>query len=151
MMAGTVLPTVRLIFPCDDARLDPQTRKWEIRHPWSAVFLPPGARFPFRLIELKVYAQLTDGIGSFNLSVEMLQVRDDGSRRSIGSSAATAMTFPSNQRFLAFDGAFHMKRVPFREAGLYEFRMIAETGEDVYQPLPGQTALLRVLDPRATP
>ena len=150
-MASTVLPTVRLIFPCDDAQIDPQTQKWVIRHPWSTVFLPAGARFPFRLVEMKVYAQLTDGIGSFRLSVEMVQVRDDGSRRFIGAGAATQMSFPGNQRFLALDGVFHMKRVPFREAGLYEFRMIAETGADEFQPLPGQTALLRVLDQRATP
>jgi hypothetical protein len=149
-MANGILPRVRLIFPCDDAVRDQRDGKWVLKHPWSTVMLPPGANFPYRLVDLWLYAQLAEGVGRFDLRVEMLQVRDDNTRRAVGSGDPVSMEFPGGSQLLAFDTAFHMKMVPFREAGLYEFRVVVEVDEGRFQALEGQTALLRVLDWRAT-
>jgi hypothetical protein len=92
-----------------------------------------------------VYAQFTDGIGVFDLAVEFLRVRDDGSLTSIGTSVTTRMEFPSGGQLMTRDTAFPSKNVPFRAPGLYQFRMTVET-ESGSEVLPGQMAELRVLD-----
>ena len=119
-----------------------------LRNPWGTVELPPGERFPFRVAEMWVYAQFVDGLGTFDLAVELLRVVDDDSRRSIGTSAATRIEFPGGEQLSIRGSAFGLKRVPFREAGLYELRAVAVTdaGSEV---LAGQTAEVRVLDRRA--
>jgi hypothetical protein len=145
-MTDGVLPNVRLVVPCDQAVLDPRDGKWSVKHPWSVVMLPPGGVFPFRAEEVWVYAQLTDGVGEFDLQVEVVQVRDDDTRRFSGSGGRTRMTFPGGHQILAFDTAFRMTGVPFREPGFYEFRVVAEVEPDVFRPLAGATAVLRLLD-----
>lgn len=147
-MAEQVPPLVRMLFPCDMAVLDVTDQKWTLTNPWSVVMLPPGAAFPFRVVEFWVYAQFTGGVGDFDLAVEMRQVQDDDTRRTVAWSKATRMGFPSGQQLLAFDMAFHMKRVPFRGPGLYEFCVTVDA-EEGHQVLAGQTAELRVLDRRA--
>lgn len=145
-MADHVLPGVRLLFACDDAVFDTADNKWVVKHPWAVVMLPAGAVFPFRLADLWLYAQLTDGVGTFDVRVEMRQLLDGGGRRSVGAGVPTRMTFPGGQQLLVFDSAFHMKQVPFREAGLYEFFLTAD-GEE----LQGQTAQVRVFERWAMP
>jgi hypothetical protein len=140
-MADAILPTVRLMFACDEPLIDLADSKWVLKHPWSVVRLPAGASFPFRHGELWVYAQLTDGVGVFDVAAEMCQVMDDGSHRWIGRTETTRLDFPGGQQLLAFDMAFRLRKAPFRSAGIYEFRMVAE-GE----VLPGVTASIRVLD-----
>lgn len=140
-MADGVLPRVRLLFLCDEAKYSASEQKWTVKHPWSVVQLPPGAAFPFRAEELWAYAQLTDGVGRFDLMVEMRQLRDDGTRRWAGSSKVEPLDFPGGSQLLAFDKVFHMQGAPFHEAGLYEFCVTAD-GE----VLEGVRFELRVLD-----
>ena len=140
-MADFVLPAVKLIFPCDAAVINLADLKWELKNPWAVVRLPQGAKFPFRVVDLWVYAQLTDGVGSFDLRVEMRQRRDDGTQRTVGASVPTRIDFPGGHQLRAFDTAFQLKKVPFREAGLYEFYVTA----DGHGELQGRTAELRVL------
>lgn len=139
-MAEGVPPRVRLLFLCDGAQLDPSDQKWILKHPWSVVRLPPGASFPFRVEELWAYVQLTDGVGRFDLMLEMRQLMDDGTRRTVGSSKSTTLEFSAGNQLLAADDVFHWKKVPFREAGLYEFCVTTEG-----QELQGTTFELRVL------
>ena len=146
-MAERVLPTVRILLPCDSANYDLADQKWMLKNPWGTLQLPPGANFPFRVKDMWVYTQFVDGLGAFDLAVELLRIADDGSRKSIGTSAATRIEFPTGERLLARDSAFRLKRVPFRQAGLFEFRAVAAT-EGGSEILTGQSAELRVLDRR---
>jgi hypothetical protein len=148
-MADHVLPAVRLLFACDDAIRDDHDEKWVLKHPWSTVMLPEGATFPFLAEELYIFALMTDGVGTFDLRVELWQVGEDGRRRFVGQSAVKPMTFRAGDQLLAFDEVFKMRRVPFQEAGLYRFRVIAELGDGGQQPLAG-TTLMRLLDRRET-
>ncbi len=104
----------------------------------SLVTLPPGATFPFRAEEFWVYAQLTDGLGQFELAVEMRQRVHDQSLRVVGWSSVTRLEFPSTPRLL-----------PFREPGVYEIRILADSDEPgSWVPLAGSTYELQLLDSR---
>ena len=141
-----VLPTVRLLIPCDEARFDLADERWTVHHPWGpAVMLPPKARFPFRLTDAWVYVQFTDGVGPLDLYVELLQVQEHGSERWVGYSDVTRLDLPGGNPWVAFDTAFRLKRMPFRSAGDYKFRVVAEA-DDGFRPLDGHTATVRVLD-----
>jgi hypothetical protein len=136
-----VLPSVPLLFPCEEAHHDPQSGEVLVRNPWATVALPPGSSFPFDVEELWVYARFTDGVGTFRLSVEMRQRYDDGSERAGGRSDIMTVTFLGGTQLGVFDRAFRMRMVPFDEPGLYEFRVLADDEE-----LAGHTPTLRVLN-----
>lgn len=92
-MADRVLSTVRLLFACDSVARDEVEEKWILKNPWSIVALPEGASFPFDAEEIWLYAQLAEGIGEFQLAVEVRQLRDDGAERKIGRSEGIEMEF----------------------------------------------------------
>lgn len=148
-MADRVLPSVRLLLPCDTANFDLSDERWVLKNPWGTVELPPGQTFPMRVTEMWVYTQFVDGLGTFDLAVELLRVMGDESRRSIGTSATTPIKFSAGEQLSIRGSAFGLKRVPFRGAGLYELRAVSVTdvGSEV---LAGRTAEVRVLDRRAT-
>ena len=146
-MADRVPPIVRLVLPCDDASLDLADEKWVLKNPWAAVGVPPGERFPFRLADAWVYAQFGEGVGTFELAIQVRHVRDDGSRRTVGSGGVTRLTLPGGNALVVYDMVFHLRRLPFRGPGLYEFALIADAGEGgAWEPLAGATAVVRVFD-----
>lgn len=91
-----------------------------------------------------MYAQFTDGVGTFDLLVEMRHVLDDGQRRTVGYSRAVRIDFPGGNQILIVDTAFHLEKAPFREPGLFEFVVTCD-GE----VLSGMAAEVRMLDRRA--
>ena len=139
-MADRVLPLVRLMFLCDTAVIDLADMSWELKNPWLDLTLPTGVRFPFRHDKICVYAQLTGGLGSFDVHVEMRQLMDNG-RRTIGAGTSMRIEFPTNQRLFVSEVVFEINRVPFREAGLYEFYVASDEGEE----LEGPSSVIRVL------
>lgn len=148
-MGERIRPIVHLLFACDDAACDLRTDRWVLTNPWSAVTLPPGATFPFRAEEFWVYVQLTDGLGPFDMAVEIRHLVDSGPPRVVGWSPVTRLEFPNEGRLLAIDTAFALRGIPFREAGVYEIRVLADGDEpDSWAPLAGATFELRVLDRR---
>jgi hypothetical protein len=110
--------------------------------------LPSEASFPFRSEEFWVYAQLTGGLGEFEIAVEMRHLVDNRPARVVGWSRVTPVDFPAGNRLVAIDAAFPLRGVPFREPGLYEIRVLAD-GEvpDSWEPLQGVFEF-RVLDGR---
>ena len=140
-MPSSILPTVRLMFACDHAEYLAEEEKWVLKNPWSVVALPEGAKFPFRVHEFWVYAQLAGGIGTVEVMVEMCEVKPDGTRRLCGRSAVQAIDFDELHRLGGIDFAFRLKRVPFPSSGLYEFRLTCEDGV-----VPGATFEFRVFD-----
>ena len=117
-----------------------------VLNPWAAVTLPEGVSFPIDLEELWVFAQLTDGVGTFQLSIEMRQRLDDGTERPVGESSWTTLAFPGGGQLGVHDAIFRMTDVPFDEPGLYEFRVLAD-GEE----LDGPVSVLRVFDQGTPP
>src|SRR5438552_12480932 len=93
-VVNRIRPLVRLLFACDDATWEVDGERWVLTKPWHVVTLPPGATFPFRAEEVWVYAQLSDGLGAFDLAIEMRQLRDDEVPRLVGWSPVTRAEFP---------------------------------------------------------
>ena len=139
-MADRVLPLVRLVFACDAAVIDLSDMTWELRNPLSVVTLPPGSKFPIRAESLWVFAILAEGLGEFDIHIEMRQLTEQG-RRTVGASGASRLAFPSTEHLLASSTAFDISGASFREAGLYEFYAVVD-GEE----LQGRTAELRLLE-----
>jgi len=137
-MAMVVKPIVRLFFPCEDAVLDMEDGAWTLRNPLHTVSLPPGVT---GVGEIWLYAQLTEGVGTFNLSVEMRN--EEGIR--IGKRSP-----PSNRNFpggvAVVEEVFHLVNVPFPRPGLYEFVLLANHAE-----LEGGKTYLRVEPLESTP
>jgi len=77
-MAHSVPPLVRILLLCEDAAIDFETKECTLKNSWSVLELPEGASFPFRAEEFWAYAQLTDGVGQFDLQVEMRHEMADG-------------------------------------------------------------------------
>jgi hypothetical protein len=140
-MAERVLPIVRLLFACDWAERDEVDEKWLLKNPWAVVSLPQGASFPFDAEEIWLYAQFAEGVGEFQLAVEIRQLRDDGSVKTIQRSAPVEADFAGGNQLTVVDLGIRMTNVPFDEPGLYQFRVMAN-----YAELSGQLAEIRVLD-----
>ena len=140
-MAERVLPSVQLIFPCREAVYDLAHESWTLSNPWRAVIYPPGVRGNFEVPRFWVYALMGDGVGTFDLHVQMRFLPEGRAPEVIGRSTPTRLDFPGGAQLLLFDTAFDMRNMPFDEPGDYEFAVLAN-----YAPLPGQTAPLRVFD-----
>src|SRR2546423_427124 len=134
-MADQVLPFVRLFFACDDAVIDLADMKWGLKNPWHTVWMPPGVTENFGLEELWLYAQLTDGVGEYGLTVE---VRNYETGERLGRSAPHRHEFVGGEQLLVTEFVFHLTRVPFPTPGLYVFGLMANHAE-----LDGGTSYLR--------
>ena len=84
-----------------------------------------------------LYAQLTDGVGDFNLSVE-LRNHDTGVQ--LGRSRPEPWEFVGGDQLTVHEVVFKMTNVPFPKPGLYVFMLKANHAE-----LEGGAAYLRVL------
>ncbi len=151
---GTCIPPRALIvLPTRAAVFDLATETWDVSGPWGPYrFLPTGANFPFRELDVWVYTQLTGGLGPVRLAVEFRQRIDRGTNqfewRSISQSVPTVIDFaPSTARLAVYDTAFQFKKLPFREEGVYEFRVFAESATG-FQAVNGPTAEVTMLHPQ---
>jgi len=133
-VADVVKPIVRLFFPCDEAILDSADNKWTLKNPWHTVAMPPGTTHNFCQEEIWLYAQFSGGVGTFYLSVHLM----DDKGFVIGKSPPSLRELSGGNQ--VFEEVFHMTRVPFARPGLYEFKLMANHAE-----MEGGTAYLRVL------
>jgi len=87
--------------------------------------LRPTVPYPFLLPELHAFVQVSDASGTFAFSVEMY--------RSGGHDLLTSaedIDFEFSDRLTTFSFFRNFDRLPFREAGLYEFRLFARMLRD---------------------
>jgi hypothetical protein len=150
---GTLVPPrALLVLPVREAVFDLATETWDVSGPWGPYrFLPPGANFPFRELDVWVYTQLTGGLGAVRLGVEFRQRIDTATNqfrwRAICHSVPTVIDFGLNaSRLAVYDTAFRFKKLPFREEGVYDFRVYAESATG-FQAVNGPTAELTMLHP----
>ncbi len=135
-MANVVLPKVRMFIPCVGVDLEPG-RPRTIHSPLHTIRMLPGVSKNYLVDALWFYVVLTDGVGTFRLSVEMRGAEDIV----VATSKPLAIVFPGGQQLEAQELRICIERVPFARPGIYEFRLVANHAhlED------GGTALLRIL------
>jgi hypothetical protein len=126
-MANVVLPKVRMFVPCLGISLDPSALR-TIYGPLHTIRMPPGIDKNYEVEELWFYVVLTDGVGTFRLSVEMRSVED-------------IVLAASQPRPVTLVGGLQLESAPFPRPGVYEFRLIANHAhlDD------GGTAFIRLL------
>jgi hypothetical protein len=137
-MAIRLVPTARLFFPCEEATLDLETSAWHLVRPLHTAHPLPRGQFPFQVDELWVYAQLTDGVGKFNLSV---QVIDFVTGTVLVTSRPEQREFIAGEQWRVFDEVFLLVNLMLPRAGLYEFRLLAN-----HAPVSGGSSYLRIVE-----
>jgi hypothetical protein len=135
-MANVILPKVRMFIPCLGIDLE-AGKPVTIHSPLHTIRMPPGISDKYLLDELWFYVVLTDGVGTFTLSVELRGIDEIVLRK----SEPTSLNFVGGAQLKVRELGIQMNSVPFARPGLYEFGPIANHAhlED------GGTALLRVL------
>ncbi len=136
-MANVVLPKVRMFIPCAGVDLEPG-KPVTIHSPLHTIRMPAGVSEDFVLEELWFYAVLTDGVGTFNLSVVLYGMDEIALRKSVSEHAV----FVGGTQLNVKQVPFQMTLAPFAHPGLYEFRLLANHAHLAE----GGTALLRVLE-----
>jgi hypothetical protein len=140
-VANVVLPIVRLFFPCEEATLDLNDEKWLLKNPLHTVEMPPGVQANFVVDGIALYAQFTGGVGSFNLSVQLV---DDSSGVVLGvSRPPISFHMPGGSDI--FEEVFEMPPLRFPHPGVYQIRLIAN-----HASLENGAAWLRVLSGTST-
>jgi hypothetical protein len=86
-MADRPKPIVRLLLVATHASTESPDDDWVLRNPMAIVSPEVGVGFPWRERDIAVYAQLSGGMGRWELAVEFGQRLDNGIVRAIGTSA----------------------------------------------------------------
>lgn len=87
--------------------------------------LRPTMPYPFLLPELHAFVQVSDASGTFAFSVEMYR---SGGHELLAAEEDVDFDFPDRRSVFSFFRGF--ERLPFREAGLYEFRLFVRMLRD---------------------
>ncbi len=135
-----VLPVVRLVVPCREARYDATANSYSLIEPIHTITMRAGISKGHRETRLATFVLLSDGDGPFTLSVE-IWCSEAGplfKEAPIVRSDPFRITIP--HRLTVVELAFELVDVPMPRPGLYEFRIKADGRE-----LEGETAFLRVL------
>jgi len=105
--------------------------------------LRPTVPYPFLLPELHTLVQVSGASGTFAFSVELYR---SGEPELLAGTLDVDFTFPDRSAVFTFLRGFD--RLPFREAGLYEFRlfvrMLREPGG---RPVTGSARQLLATEP----
>jgi hypothetical protein len=125
-----------MFIPCLAVDVEPG-KPVTIHNPLHTIRMAPGVSAKYLLDEMWFYVVLTDGVGTFRLSVELHGVDDIVLRK----TEPEKVTFVGGSQLNVRELRIPMESVPLTRPGLYEFRLIANHAhlED------GGTALLRVL------
>jgi hypothetical protein len=135
-MASVVLPKVRMFIPCLAVELG-SGKPVTIRNPLHTIRMAPGVTAKYILDEMWFYIVLTDGVGTFRLSVELHGMDDIV----LSKTEPELVTFVGGSQLIVRELRIPMKSVPLARPGLYEFRLLANHAHLEE----GGTALLRVL------
>lgn len=137
-MAGRVVPTARLFFPCEEATRNTATGAWILTRPMHTAHPEPRGQFPFEVDELWVYAQLTDGVGKFNLTVQVL---DYVTGTILVASRPEPREYTGGEQWRVHDEVFLLTKLTIPRPGVYEFRLLAN-----HAPVSGGSSFLRIVE-----
>jgi hypothetical protein len=132
-MAKQIAVVARVVLLCE--RVFEKNGSLTLENPLTSLVLPPGVEEKIQLPPFCLYAQITGGLGSAQLSV---QVRAFDSNFVLGRSKPVAVTFPDN-RVLAVERVFRFTGLRLPRAELYEFQLFAN-----YHEIDDGAAYLRV-------
>jgi hypothetical protein len=105
--------------------------------------LRPTVPYPFLLPELHTLVQVSGASGTFAFSVELYR---SGEPELLAGTLDVDFTFPDRGAVFTFLRGFD--RLPFREAGLYEFRLFVRMLRDpVGRPVHGAPRQLLATEP----
>ncbi len=133
-------PVVRLFVICAKAELNASAEVYTLVDPMVVVQMPPGRVTGHVQGELYLYLQLADGLGEFEVCVEMWSdhAGPEYEGKPIVRSQVVRQEFP--HKLTVVEMAFKLDQVPFPKPALYEFVVRAD-GEVVR----GETGFIRVL------
>lgn len=133
-VASVVKPIVRLFFPCEEALYDPVHGKWSLTNPLHTIEMPPGVQSDYVTDEFWLYAQLSGGVGTFNISVQLVEESGVILRRTV------PLSWTMTGGFEVVQEVFQMPPTRFPRPGVYALKLIANHAE-----LDGGISFLRVL------
>jgi hypothetical protein len=131
---------VRLFVICAKAELNATAEVYTLVDPMVVVQMPPGRTTEHVQEELFLYLQLSDGLGEFDVSVEMWcdHAGPEFEGVPVVRSPVVRQTFP--HKLTVVEMAFRLDQVPFPKPALYEF--VVRAGGEVVR---GETGFIRVL------
>jgi hypothetical protein len=135
-MAERVLPIVKLFCPCGEVRSDKEDGMALVKNPHFTAQMPDGITRNMEVEELWLFALVTDGIGDFNLVVEMYN--EEGVQ--VARSLPVPRHFPGGGQLDEVELFFSLRDIPIAEPGVYQFKLLADN-----QETEGGTADLRIL------
>ena len=133
-------PVVRQFMICERAELNDSADKYTLIDPLAAVQMPAGKVKGHVVAEFALYFQLSDGLGTFDLCVEMWSDHAGPAfeGKPIFRSGVVRQLFP--HKLTVVELAFTLTDVPFPKPALYEF-IVRASGE----VLRGESGFIRVL------
>jgi len=137
------LPTVHAMLVCDMVLKEAGTNKHSAIGIFTDVY---ASKFPMMLNPLAVYACLSDAMGVYDLSVELVDLDQD---RVLGR--VEGLKLHSKDKLLTHDFGIRFVNTVFARPGTYEFRLLADG-----RPLGAKTLRVRemppnLVDPRPQP
>ena len=140
-------PTARLFVLCAEAALNAPSSGdllegwWELSNLYHTVYMPPGVSSHFQVARFYAYAQLTDGLGDYQIGISIIEadLANPGRDRVVGhSDPEPALSFTNPWE--VHEVAFTFRDIPFIRPGQYRFEL-RENG----RPLEGGISFLRVM------
>jgi hypothetical protein len=110
---------VRTMLLCEKA--SEKNGIWTLENPLSGILVMPGIDGAHTLQQVWLYTQLSGGLGSYNLSVQVRAIDEDFI---LGRSSTTAQEFPV-ERDMVLEQVFRFKHLQFPKSELYEFQLFA--------------------------
>jgi len=132
------LPIVHAILICDMVIREAGSNKHSAIGIFTDVY---GTQFPLTLNPLAVYACLTDALGTYQLSVELVDLNEN---RILGR--VDGLTLQAKEKLQTHDFGIRFVNTAFPKPGTYEFRLLADG-----RMLSSKKLRVRKLDPKVGP
>jgi hypothetical protein len=119
----SVAPLVRRVIVCRkvEAAMAPLGLPYTVRGVETTIRPPEGEAFPYRERELWLFVQYADGDGSHPVRFEL--VRQQLESEELVAAFDLPPIHLTKGRFFVLNRGYRLTDVPFREPGIYEFRI----------------------------
>jgi len=111
-MSSGVVPLGKIVYMCDDVVQDPLTGNLTVVSVFNAIHPPDGETYPYRLLQMCVFAQFAGGLGPTEFQVKVL---DAATGVEVFGSPSYRVNFPGGQMVVTI----RMLDCPFPQPGTY--------------------------------